>query len=64
MFNYEWKQAFKKAYLDVQHQLNFKYTGQETIDADCQMVAALMVLCEQYISEREQERVEAGQDAT
>jgi hypothetical protein len=58
MFNYEWKQTFKKAYLDVQHQLNMKYTGEKTIDADCQVVAALMVVCEQYLREREQERVQ------
>ena len=59
MFNCEWKQTFKKAYLDVQHQLNMKYTGEETIDADCQVVAALMVVCEQYLREQEQERVQA-----
>jgi hypothetical protein len=58
MFNYEWKKTFKRAYLDVQHQLNMKCTGEETIDADCQVVAALMVLCEQYLREREQERVQ------
>lgn len=58
MFNYEWKQTFKKAYLDVQHQLNMKYTGEEMIDADCQVVAALMVVCEKYLREREQERVQ------
>lgn len=58
MFNYEWQREFKRAYLDVAHQLNTRYTGQETIYEDCRRVMNLMVLCERYIAEREQERIQ------
>ena len=58
MFNYEWQREFKRAYLDVAHQLNTRCTGQETIDEDCRRVMNLMVLCERYIAEREQERIQ------
>lgn len=52
MLNYEWKTAFKKKYLEVQHALAEKWKDEETtMENNKKAVNELKELCEKYLRE-------------
>ena len=51
MFNYEWKTAFKKKYLEVQYALAEKWKDETTMENNKKAVNELKELCEEYLRE-------------